>query len=284
MVAMQRALDILRLAALDFAAQAAALLGGLAVLAILLHLVERRISRRLSHRFGWRSVLVTGWLGVPIHEVSHLVACWIFGHRVVTYSLFSPDPRTGTLGYVQHAYRRRNLYQLAGNFFIGIAPLVGASVVLLGALYLLLPAARPSLVGPATPEVGAQLVHTVNLAGATLRGIFTLEHVASWQLWVFLVLALSVGTHLSPSWPDLEGAWPGLLLLALLLFAVNATGRGLGLHAQGGWVAPVTQVLAPLLGVLAVSLVLQALFWLLVELVVRLTSPRGGMSLGFDAR
>jgi len=281
---MQEILNILRQAALDFAFQAGALLGGLSLLALLLHLLERRISRRLSHRFGWRSVLLTGWLGVPVHELSHLITCRIFAHRVVAYSLFSPDPRTGTLGYVQHGYSRRNLYQLAGNFFIGIAPLVGGSLLLLGALWLLLPEARPAFTAPPSPHMADQLRHTAALAGATLQGIFTMDHLASWRLWLFLLLALSVGTHMSPSWPDLEGAWPGLLVLATLLLALNVTNRALGLYAPDAPMAPMASLMAPLLGLLLVALVLQALFWVMVEIVVHLTSPRRGMRLGYDAR
>jgi hypothetical protein len=270
---MSRVTDILARAGLDFASQVVTLLGGLALVTLLLHLVERRVSGRLSHRFGWRSVLVTGWLGVPLHELSHLVMCWVFRHRIVAYRLFDPDPRTGTLGYVHHAYQRRSPYQIAGNFFIGVAPLLAGSLVLLGSLALLLPGTQPPLSAePAPVGLGPQLSHVVGLAGATL--VRMLSHLASWQLWVFLVLALCVGTHLSPSRPDLAGALPGLALLLGLLFGLNVLSRALALWPPDLWVRVAAGAASPLLAVLCVALVLEVLFWLVVEAIVRLTSPR----------
>jgi len=284
MVAMTRVTDILTRAGLDFVSQSLSLLGGLALLAVALHLVERRVSRRLSHRFGWRSVLVTGWLGVPLHELSHLAMCWVFRHRIVAYRLFDPDPRTGTLGYVQHAYQRRSLYQLAGNFFIGVAPLLAGSLVLLGGLALLLPGAQPPLsTEPAPVGFGPQLSHVVGLAGLTLGRMVTLSNLTSWQLWLFLALALCVGAHLSPSCPDLTGALPGLALLLGLLFGLNVVNRAASLWPPELWVRVAAGVISPLLAVLCVALVLQMIFWLAVEAVVRLTSPRRGVSLGYES-
>ncbi|MDY0001626.1 MAG: hypothetical protein RBU30_10055 [Polyangia bacterium] len=275
-------LDIFRAAGLDFVAQVATLFGALGLVALLLHLVERRISRRLAHRFGWRSVLVTGWLGVPLHELSHLVACLVFRHRVVAFSLFDPDPRTGTLGYVQHSYRKRSPYQLAGSFFIGVAPLVGGALVLFGALWALLPSALPAYGAPLGADIGAQLAHTAAQAGVTLGGIFTLEHAGSLAFWAFLLIALCVGSHLSPSRPDLQGAWPGLLLLLGALFALNLTNRAFGLTSPGAVSSLAASVLAPLLALLALALCLQLLLWLAVELLVWLTTPRRGLSLGYE--
>jgi hypothetical protein len=281
---MPRLTDILGRAGLDFASQALTLFGGLAVLTLLLHLVERRISRRLAHRFGWRSVLVTGWLGVPLHELSHLALCWVFRHRIVAYRLFDPDPRTGTLGYVQHAYQRRSPYQLVGNFFIGVAPLLAGSLVLLGALALLLPGAPPPLsTAPVPAGLGAQVGHVLGLAGATLARTFTWAHLASWQLWVFGALALCVGTHLSPSRPDLAGGLPGLALLLGGLFGLNVCNRALSLGPPDLWVRVAAGVAAPLLAVLCVALVLEVVLWLAVEALVRLTAPRRGVSLGFES-
>lgn len=280
---MSHVTDILARAGLDFVSQVVTLLGGLALLTLGLHLVERRVSRRLSHRFGWRSVLLTGWLGVPLHELSHLAMCWVFRHRIVAYRLFDPDPRTGTLGYVHHAYQRRSLFQIAGNFFIGVAPLLAGSAVLLGGLVLLLPGTQPLSTEPVPIGLAPQLSHVVCLAGATLGRMVSLSHLASWQLWVFLVLALCVGTHLSPSRPDLTGALPGLALLLGLLFGLDVLNRALSLWPPDLWVRVAAGVLSPLLAVLCVALVLEVLFWLVVEAIVRLTSPRRDVGLGYES-
>ncbi|MEE8409581.1 MAG: hypothetical protein V3T05_08250, partial [Myxococcota bacterium] len=39
-----------------------------------LHVVERRVGSHIAHHLGWRGVYVTGWLGVSLHELSHLLA------------------------------------------------------------------------------------------------------------------------------------------------------------------------------------------------------------------
>jgi len=280
---MSRVTDILVLAGLDFASQVVTLLGCLALVTLGLHLVERRVSRRLSHRFGWRSVLLTGWLGVPLHELSHLVMCWVFRHRIVAYRLFDPDPRTGTLGYVHHAYQRRSFFQIAGNFFIGVAPLLAGSAVLLLGLILLLPGTQPLSTGPAPVGFGPQVSHVVGLAGSTLGRMVSLPHLASWNLWVFLALALCVGTHMSPSRPDLTGALPGLALLLMVLFGLDVVNRALSLWPPDLWVRVAAGVLSPLLAVLCVALALEVLLWLMVEVVARLTSPRRGVSLGYES-
>ncbi len=275
--------DTLALAGRDFATQVVTILGGLSLLTLLLHLVERRVSRRLSHRFGWRSVLVTGWLGVPLHELSHLVVCWIFRHRIVAYRLFDPDPRTCTLGYVQHAYGRRSPLQIVGNFFIGVSPLLAGSLALLVGLAVLLPGTSPPLTTePAPAQITAQLLQVGAMAQATLTRMFSVQHLVSWQLWVFLLLALCVGAHMSPSQPDLSGGLPGLLLLLCSMFGLNVLNRSLGLWAPELWARVVAGVLSPLLAVLCVALVLQTAFWLAVEVTVRLTTPRRAVRLGYE--
>ena len=85
--------------------------------------------------FGWKSQLLTGWLGTPIHELSHAVMCLLFLHRIKDVALFRPNEKTGTLGYVHHEFNPRNLYHQIGNFFIGIAPVIGGCLV----LYLIMP-------------------------------------------------------------------------------------------------------------------------------------------------
>ncbi len=202
-------------------AQLLAVLGPIAGLAVLLHVIERALSDRLVSRLGWRGILVTGWLGVPIHELSHVVACLVFRHRVEKVQLFAPDKRTGRLGSVQHAWNRKSVYQQLGRFFIGIAPLVGGATALWAVTAWLGPS---SITLPAAPPDGGVLdvaTATAEQAAAMLRALVQPESLGSGQTWLYLYLCLCIGAHLAPSAADLKGGWPGFVLLCVLVFGVN---------------------------------------------------------------
>jgi len=217
---------------------------------VLLHWLERLMQLPLARRFGWNSVLWTGWLGAPVHELSHVVMCFVFAHRVVEVALFKPDRWTGRLGYVKHAFNPKNYFQVVGNFFIGMAPLLGGAIVLGLLLWLFYPQAASQAF-----EVTAvtQAINDGDLPGAlsllmqgssiVIRHIVTAEHIATWQLWVFLYLTMCIGSHMPPSASDYRGAtWGGLLLLALI-FCGNIV-----FLAVGGQPARLIAVVAPVLG------------------------------------
>ena len=69
----------------------------LLVFAWIIHQIERLTQRRLAERFGWRSIMWTGWLGTPIHELSHAIMCLAFRHRIDEMALFEPDEDAGRL-------------------------------------------------------------------------------------------------------------------------------------------------------------------------------------------
>jgi hypothetical protein len=266
---------VARLVVLNFTALggvAAALLVALA----LLHLIEQAVGRFVSHRLGWRVVLVTGWLGVPVHELSHLVAALVFRHRIVGWSLFDPDPTSGTLGYVRHAYRRRNPWQLAGSFFIGIAPLCGGAAVLALVLAWMVPPEHLlALLGRSGLTPAAPLTLDAGGAAALARGLGDLGRGLPAQVWqartpwlpLQVYLCIAVAAHLSPSRRDLAGGLLGGLFVAVVL-AAAATAcawSGTSLASALG----VVPVLALLVGV-------TALFQALYAAVVAVIAARFG--------
>ncbi len=243
--------------------------GPLIVMAFLLHVVERLLSSRLISRFGWRGVLMTGWLGVPVHELSHALACVLFRHRVERLRLFSPDPHTGRLGSVQHAWNRRSLYQQVGRFFIGIAPIVGGTLVLWW-LSWVFASLSPMTIEPPHLPPGSSLFA---LAGAAANGARELivglarpEVLSSGWTWLYLYLCLCVGAHLAPSSSDLRGGAPGFALLLVLVFVANLWATWAGASARAGEQL-VLDLSAPVLGLLVLALVLGSLCLALVTLL-----------------
>jgi hypothetical protein len=252
--------------------QALVLFGPLAAAAALLHLLERLLAARLQSRFGWRGVLLTGWLGVPVHELSHAAACLLFGHRVEKLSLFAPDPRTGQLGAVQHAWDRRSLYQQAGRFFVGVAPLAGGALVLLLLTRLLGPALSPAASVPEGDLLSAARA-AADHAGRLLGALASPDLAGRGLTWLYLYLCLCVGAHMAPSSTDLRGSLPGLLLLLALLLAGNLLVAALG-HDVSAGAALAARAVAPLLALLIVALALGVLCLALVTLVTALLPVR----------
>ncbi len=223
-------------------------LGGLAGLLALLHLMERSVGRFLSHRLGWNAVLVTGWIGVPVHELSHLALARLFGHRIIDYRLFAPDPASGTLGYVRHGYSRPSPWQLVGALFIGVAPVLLGGTLLVALMAWMVPppvllqlAGRLVAAGGDAPASVATASHGFGVVGTLAALVW--HHRTIW-LPAQLYLAICVASHLSPSLADLKGALPGALFAGALACAAAAAAAhgGTSLTAAPLMLGPVVLV------------------------------------------
>lgn len=85
----------------------------------------------LVNNLGNNSQLVVGGLGVIIHELGHAIFAYLFGHQVTHVQLLNTNYRqSGSLGSVDHRWNDRNVYQMLGNFFIGLAPYYMCSLAL----------------------------------------------------------------------------------------------------------------------------------------------------------
>ncbi|MEL7497502.1 MAG: hypothetical protein AAFN77_07820 [Planctomycetota bacterium] len=243
--------------------------------AMIIHWLEHITQTRMAERFGWKSVIWTGWLGTPIHELSHAIMCPIFRHRVDEVALFEPDRQSGRLGYVRHSFTPGNWYQEFGNFFIGIAPLIGGSLALTALLWLFYPGAiaaayqtAGNLPGDATPLQGLyQIVSScfAEMAAAT--------HLLTARFWLFCYLVLCVGGHMAPSPSDYEGAsrgfvfvGGGLFLFTLILAANGTDSRSL--------VASMVGLLGPLFAVFGFAIVLCSISAIIVWGVTALFPQR----------
>ena len=178
---------------------------------------------------GTKILLITGVVGTPIHELGHALMCIIFGHKVVEMKLYQPDSKDGTLGYVNHRYNEKNIFHQIGNFFIGIAPILCGSGVLLLLMYLLVP--------DVYTEVTAELQFIALLSTdffdlSTYAGyldlfwevvldVFDFTNSANILWWIFVVLALSISSHMELSIEDIKGGLRGFIYIAGILLVAD---------------------------------------------------------------
>ena len=193
------------------------------VFALIIHWLEGVTQRQLASRFGWHSVLWTGWLGTPIHELSHVAMCVLFRHRVDEVALFEPDRGSGRLGYVRHSFRSGNWFEEIGNLFVGIAPLLGGSLALAVLLWLFYPSAAVAAIETtqAVAQSGGIVDQTWRVATQFAGEILSLKNLGTVRFWIFLYLVLCVGSHMAPSSSDYQGASRGVLLAGGLLLGVT---------------------------------------------------------------
>lgn len=234
--------------------------------ALVFHWMEVVVQKRLVQRFGWRAALWTGWIGTPIHEASHVLLCWVFGHEIEAVALFEPDEQEGRLGYVRHSYHRHSWWQETGNWFIGIAPLMGGSSVLLLVTWALYPqiieaiSTVPTVTASAAPGtddppswIVSLLTWIPSLSSAALSTFDPL----SLRFWLYLYLVLCITLHMAPSASDYRGGLKGGLLLLVAWLTMHLAHALFGLSAAAWFplLQPLWTVLLTLMG-LATALAL----------------------------
>lgn len=243
----------------------AIIVGPLILFTWLIHLLEGLTQRRLSSRFGWKSVLWTGWLGTPIHELSHALMCLVFRHQIVDIALFEPDRANGRLGYVVHSYERGNWYQEIGNFFIGIAPLVGGTAALFGLLMVFYPETGQQSLFNTDPELNFWAQVGQALSGL-FSGLFQAGNLLTLRLWIFLYLVICIGSHMGPSGDDYRGGLKGGVLVAAGLLVASVVVTRLGTISTD-WLTACQAFLVPIVTVLLSVLLLCGLATCLVYLL-----------------
>ncbi len=200
---------------IGFLLQVLLTVGVIALFGYVMSLLNKRFYANFG-RHATAACYITGFVGTPVHELSHALMCVIFGHKITAIKLFQISD-DGMLGYVEHSYNRKNIYQRIGNFFIGIAPIVCISALLYLAAYLLLPTFTSSV---------SNISFSFAEAGAAFPAIWTcivafFKSAVTWQWWVFVLVGMLLALHMTLSAADIRGAMSGLAVLLAALFIVD---------------------------------------------------------------
>jgi hypothetical protein len=170
----------------------------------------------------------TGFIGTPIHELSHAFMCLIFFHKIVEIKLFQIDEKNGTLGYVNHSYNKKNPYQLMGNYFIGIAPILCGTAIIYFAIKLLLPDVfneiTAYLVDFSLLQNGGFSWNSILYFFATFYDIIKtlfcgISEGYTW--WIFMLIAFCIALHMNLSGADIKNSLLGLPVVIILLAIIN---------------------------------------------------------------
>lgn len=183
---------------------------------------------------------ITGWLGTPIHEVSHALFCILFNHKIDDMKLLDLRSNNGVIGYVTHSYDVRSWYQQAGNFFIGVAPILVGSVI----IYLITTVFSPEIKNNLFTSIDTQTINknivdikdifftsisnmfmmfisATNIIQTLITTLLENNYFAKPSFWIFLYIAISVSSHMELSPADISHTWKGIIVIISFLLILN---------------------------------------------------------------
>ncbi|MBE6052917.1 MAG: hypothetical protein E7212_03230 [Clostridium sartagoforme] len=195
-------------------------IGIIIVAGLILGFIRNTSMANYKKKFGEKAIYITGIVGVPIHEFSHLIVALIFGHKIKEVKFFQVNDENKALGYVNHSYNPRNIYHQIGNFFIGIAPIICGSLLIILLLNIFVPASL---------ETTTDLLSAHGLF-SFLSSIFSLNNFKRPEFYLFLYLVFSICSHISLSKSDIKGAFIGVIFIFILLLSLNIFGLNLMPH------------------------------------------------------
>lgn len=169
-------------------------------------------SSKLLALVGLPLTLTMGFFAVPLHELSHLLAARLCGHKIEKVSFFWPSP-DGRLGYVAHSYRRK-WYTPFSLLLIGLAPLLGGALAVYLATYLLVPSVLTLMSDLEIDSVSSWFAAVMQVLSVLASEPFVKS--AAWSWLMLSVLLFSV-----PSKADFKGCLSAVILLALVFVLVG---------------------------------------------------------------
>lgn len=207
------------------------IISSLMIFGFIIGQIEKRSSQLLFDKFGKYGIILTSIIGTTIHEFSHALMCKIFLHSITDIKWFSLNLENKELGHVGHYYNKRSLYQRIGNFFIGIAPIIFGSVILMIFYRIFLKDSFYYILNNTDVSKLLYLGEHFNLFDflkllfnqfmVFINGTFALQNLISLKFWVFLIISISISTHMSLSKADLRNSGDGVVFIFILNLLIS---------------------------------------------------------------
>ena len=200
------------------------LIGAFLVFGIIIGEIQKISNRCIINVFGEKGLWVVHAIGTPIHELSHLLMCLLFGHKVKEIKLFRPiaSKDDGVLGYVKSSSNSKSIYQNIGNFFIGSAPLFIGGLIIFLIFFLLLPESCKTILNSA--DLSVKFIVTT---------IFSIDNIESVRFWICILITIGISTSMSLSKEDIMISKRGALYLSILSYLVALIVVILGISTEG---------------------------------------------------
>lgn len=206
------------------------LTGMLILIGFLLGLLRNYSVRNFQRSFGSKAVMITGFIGVPIHELSHAIAALLFKHRITAIKLLQRPDVNGIMGYVEHSYNQNSIYQQVGNFFIGIAPIFGGIACMVALMHVTIPETYNNFVYILMKNVHVEVIDKSTIMGilysylGLVKSIFSIGNFENPHFYIFLFISICISSHISLSLADIKGASIGLTVIFFILLILNIFG------------------------------------------------------------
>lgn len=215
----------------------------LSLLASIFSFLGKKNTFYIYNCFGMNGLVITGLIGTVVHEFSHMLFCLIFRHEIVEFSLFRPYKSRfdGVMGYVNHRCDRSSPYQMVGNFFIGIAPIIVGTGCMILFMRILLPEEFKATYQTFNQNmaymsninsIGDSLNIYINIVIAIIHNLNPfIGH--SWPRYiVFIYIMYSITSHMDLSKEDIINSRAGLLVFIILTYLINLIFIVLGIKYQ----------------------------------------------------
>lgn len=250
------------------------LLGPLLFLAFIMHLIAGQNQKLGIHVFGIKVYLYGfAWLGTAIHELGHALFALIFGHRIVSISLFSPNMKNGNLGYVDHSYNPESTYQNIGNFFIGIGPILLGSACIYGISVLLYGTGiidfnykfgYESISSLDSFKLGLYAIY--ENSQSYFLSVFSGDTSAVWKTIILIYVLFSIGSSVRLSASDISHSAHGLIFFVILLFIFNLASLWAGDFTKNAFIS-VGNFLSPLYTLIIISIAVNFVFMVILSIL-----------------
>lgn len=215
----------------------------LSLLASIFSVLGKKNTFYIYNCFGMNGLVITGLIGTVVHEFSHMLFCLIFRHEIVEFSLFRPYKSRfdGVMGYVNHSCDRSSPYQMVGNFFIGIAPIIVGTGCMILFMRILLPEEFKATYQTFNQNmaymsninsIGDSLNIYINIVIAIIHNLNPfIGH--SWPRYiVFIYIMYSITSHMDLSKEDIINSRAGLLVFIIFTYSINLIFIVLGIKYQ----------------------------------------------------